>query len=59
MRTWRTVPSTVARTERRFGSERVLVLLFAWETLLPTSGPFPQMSQRRAIGLFSLEKRAG
>jgi hypothetical protein len=38
-----------ARTERRFGSERVFDLLFAWETVLPTSGPFPQISQRRAM----------
>jgi hypothetical protein len=49
-RTWEIAPfGATARTERRFGRERVFDLLFAWETVLPTSGPFPQISQRRAM----------
>jgi hypothetical protein len=58
-RTCFTEPSTVARTERRFGIERVFVLLFAWETLFPTSGPFPQMSQRRAMACSKNPKERG
>src|SRR5512138_932866 len=58
-RMWRTSPSRLARTERRLGSDRVLVLLFAWETLFPTRGPLPQMSQRRAMVYLETRKSAG
>src|SRR5205814_2908871 len=44
-----TLPSTMARTFWRFGMVRFLVLLFAWLTLLPTSGRFPQMSHFQAM----------
>src|SRR6185503_7765461 len=37
------------RIDCRFGSNRRGVRLFAWETLLPNCGPFPQTSQRLAI----------
>jgi hypothetical protein len=33
----------------RFGSQRLLVLLLAWDTLLPVTGPFPQISHTLAI----------
>ena len=33
--------SIVILTDLRFGSCLLFVLLFAWETLFPTSGPFP------------------
>src|SRR5688500_118492 len=42
-------PSTEARIFWRFGSVRFLVLLFAWLTLLPTSGLFPQTSHFQAM----------
>lgn len=35
----------------RFGSQRRLVLLFAWLTLFPARGPLPQTAQKAAIGL--------
>jgi hypothetical protein len=35
--------SVTIRTLFRFGSQRRLVLLWAWETLLPVAGPFPQI----------------
>jgi hypothetical protein len=45
------LPPTVAmRTIFRFGSQRLLVLLWAWETLLPTIGPLPHNSHTFAIG---------
>lgn len=44
-RTRRTSPDSMMRTRRRFGSQRRLVLLFAWETLLPVIGRFPQTWQ--------------
>src|SRR6476646_7427375 len=41
--------STKMRRLCRFGRKRRLVLLFAWETLLPTIGFFPVTWQTRAI----------
>ena len=38
-----TEPATLARTRCRFGNQQRFVLLFAWLTLLPTAGPFPQI----------------
>ncbi len=37
------------RTLLRLGSHRLLVLLCAWETLLPVNGPLPQISHTLAI----------
>ena len=39
-------PDTFARICTRFGSQRRFVCRFAWLTVLPTAGPFPQTSQR-------------
>jgi hypothetical protein len=39
-----TVPFLTALTFWRFGSQVLDVLLFAWLTLLPKLGPFPQIS---------------
>jgi hypothetical protein len=45
------LPSLVAILTRwRFGSQRRLVLLWAWLTLLPVSGPLPQISHFFAMG---------
>jgi hypothetical protein len=44
------LPSAEAiRTVFRFGSQRLLVLLWACETLLPVIGPFPQSSHTLAM----------
>src|SRR5690349_22378388 len=49
----RRTPSVVAtRTVWRFGYQRRLVLLLAWLTLLPVTGPLPHTVQTRAIGAF-------
>jgi hypothetical protein len=44
-------PGTAIRTILRLGSQRLLVLLWAWETLLPVIGPLPQSSHTFAIVL--------
>src|SRR3546814_61695 len=49
--------STKMRRFCRLGKKRRFVLLFAWETLLPTIGPFPVTWQTRAI--FVLLKISG
>ena len=41
------------RTHCRLGSQRRRVLLWAWLTLFPVDGPLPQISQLRAMSLFS------
>src|SRR5687767_1057845 len=48
-RTQRFSFSTQNRRYCRFGRNRRLVLLLAWETLFPTIGPLPVTSQTRAI----------
>src|SRR3954464_9092518 len=48
-RTQRFSVSTQKRRYCRFGRNRRLVLLLAWETLFPTIGPLPVTSQTRAI----------
>ena len=45
-----TPPLTRARTDWMFAWNRRRVTLWAWLTLRPTAGPFPQISQRLAIG---------
>ena len=47
------VPWMVTRIFLRFGEKVLLVLLFAWLTLCPAVGPFPQISQTLAIGISS------
>src|SRR5215471_15721514 len=42
-------PLTIARTRCRFGSNRRGLTLCAWLIFRPTTGPFPQTSQRFAI----------
>jgi len=42
-------PLVAMRTIFKFGSQRLLVLLWAWETLFPTIGPFPHISHTFAI----------
>jgi hypothetical protein len=42
-------PVVTMRTIFKFGSQRLLVLLCAWETLFPTIGPFPHISHTFAI----------
>jgi hypothetical protein len=37
-------PSTLARTDCKLGKYLLFDLLWAWLTLLPTIGPFPQTS---------------
>src|SRR5438270_7630917 len=54
-RTQRFSLSTQKRRYCRFGRNRRLVLLLAWETLFPTIGPLPVTSQTRAIAALSLE----
>jgi hypothetical protein len=46
-----TRPPTKALTRWTLGSQRRFVLLFAWETLFPVPGFFPQISHWRAITL--------
>src|SRR6476620_6368814 len=48
-RTQRFSVSTQKRRYCRFGMNRRLVLLLAWETLFPTIGPLPVTSQTRAM----------
>ena len=36
-------PSEIMRTLFRLGNQRLRVLLWAWETLLPVAGPLPQI----------------
>ena len=52
-----TPPFTIARTRCRFGSNRRGDTLCAWLMFRPTTGPFPQTSQRFAIVLNSLLDR--
>lgn len=42
--------SVTIRADCRFGSQRRFVLLFAWLTLFPARGPFPQTAQTAAMG---------
>jgi hypothetical protein len=42
-------PSTSTRTDCRLGYQRRLVLLLAWLTLLPVTGPLAHTAQTRAI----------
>ena len=43
-RAFLTPPESVTmRTLFKLGSQRLLVLLCAWETLFPVTGPFPQI----------------
>lgn len=42
-------PSTSTRTDCRLGYHRRLVLLLAWLTLLPVTGPLAHTAQTRAI----------
>ncbi len=44
-------PEVAILTILRFGSQRLLVLLCAWETLFPVIGPLPQISHTLAIFL--------
>lgn len=46
-----TLPLITARTLCKLGNQRLRVLLFAWLILFPLTGPFPQISQTRAIML--------
>src|SRR5712671_3570670 len=48
-RTCARLPSTMACTLWRFGRLRFFVLLFAWLTWLPVSGPLPHRSHLNAI----------
>lgn len=48
--TRRGAPSTIARTRCRLGYQRRFVLLLAWLTLCPKTGPLPQISHTRAMG---------
>lgn len=45
----RTPPDTFARTVWRFGSQTLLVRLWAWLMLWPRMGFFPQISHTLAI----------
>ena len=49
-----TLPLTRARTDWMFASNRRRVTLWAWLTFRPTAGPFPQISQRLAIVIYTL-----
>ena len=49
-----TLPLTSARTDWMFASNRRRVTLWAWLTFRPTAGPFPQISQRLAIVIYTL-----
>src|SRR4029079_13160162 len=57
-RTQRFSVSTQKRRYCRFGRNRRLVLLLAWETLFPTIGPLPVTSHTRAMGTLFLEQLA-
>src|SRR6188508_774512 len=57
-RTQRFSVSTQKRRYCRFGRNRRLVLLLAWETLFPTIGPLPVTSQTRAMWTLFLEQLA-
>jgi hypothetical protein len=46
---WVAPEAVTMRTCFRLGSQRRLVLLWAWETLLPVAGPLPQISQTFAM----------
>jgi len=46
---WTLPLSLTIRTFLRFGSHRLLFLLWAWDTLLPVTGPLPQISHFFAI----------
>ena len=41
---WRTVPPLTVLTRWMLGFQIFRVLLFAWETLFPKLGPFPQIA---------------
>ena len=47
------LPLFCTRTRCKFGSQRRLLKLWAWLTLLPTTGPLPQISQRLDISFSS------
>src|SRR6266852_5211354 len=53
------LPSITARTFWRLGNVRLLVLLFAWLTLFPTSGRLPQMLHFQAMLPNSLGRGRG
>jgi hypothetical protein len=42
-------PALAICTVFKLGSQRLLVLLWAWETLLPVTGPLPQISHTFAM----------
>ena len=42
-------PEVAILTIFKLGSQRLLVLLCAWDTLFPVTGPFPQISHTLAI----------
>jgi len=44
-------PALAICTVFKLGSQRLLVLLCAWETLLPVTGPLPQISHTFAMFL--------
>ena len=46
---WVFPPELAICTVFKLGSQRLLVLLWAWETLLPVTGPLPQISHTFAI----------
>src|ERR1700709_1750380 len=56
-RTQRFSVSTQKRRYCRFGRNRRLVLLLAWETLFPTIGPLPVTSQTRDMRLVPITGR--
>src|SRR3954465_7597617 len=58
-RTQRFSFSTQKRRYCRFGRNRRLVLLLAWETLFPTIGPLPVTSQTRAISTLRFRQNGG
>jgi hypothetical protein len=51
-------PFTIARTSCRLGIKRRLVTLWAWETLCPNSGFFPQTSHTLDISILNSAKIA-
>jgi hypothetical protein len=52
------VPLTTAFIRFKLGSQRVLVFVFEWETLLPVKGPFSQYSQKRAMTQILLKRKS-
>ena len=44
-------PALAICTVFRLGNHRLFVLLWAWETLLPVTGPFPQISHTFDISI--------